>query len=108
MKESKPEAKEEKAASQPVAAQPAATNTVFTLKSEQKFAANEPKVLGKIDLSTLNQSTRPKKKTKEERRKARTTITMAATRTITIMVAARKRIKTRIRTITTRAITSVR
>ena len=70
-KESKPKAKEEKAASQPVAAQPAATNTVFTLKSEQKFAANEPKVLGKIDLSTLNQSTRPKKKTKEERRKER-------------------------------------
>ena len=71
VKERKPEAKEEKAASQPVAAQPAATNTVFTLKSEQKFAANEPKVLGKIDLSTLNQSTRPKKKTKEERRKER-------------------------------------
>lgn len=71
VKESKSEAKEEKAASQPVAAQPAATNTVFTLKSEQKFAANEPKVLGKIDLSTLNQSTRPKKKTKEERRKER-------------------------------------
>ena len=71
VKESKPEAKEEKAASQPVAAQPAATNTVFTLKSEQKFAANEPKVLGKIDLSTLNQSTRHKKKTKEERRKER-------------------------------------
>ena len=71
VKENKPEAKEGKAASQPVAAQPAATNTVFTLKSEQKFAANEPKVLGKIDLSTLNQSTRPKKKTKEERRKER-------------------------------------
>ena len=71
VKESKPEAKEEMAASQPVVAQPAATNTVFTLKSEQKFAANEPKVLGKIDLSTLNQSTRPKKKTKEERRKER-------------------------------------
>ena len=71
VKESKPEAKKEKAASQPVVAQPAATNTVFTLKSEQKFAANEPKVLGKIDLSTLNQSTRPKKKTKEERRKER-------------------------------------
>ena len=71
VKESKPEAKKEKAASQPVAAQPAATNTVFTLKSEQKFAANEPKVLGKIDLSALNQSTRPKKKTKEERRKER-------------------------------------
>ena len=63
---------------QPVAqetAQPAApqqnNSGVFTLKSEQKFSANEPKVLGKIDLSTLNQSTRPKKKTKEERRKER-------------------------------------
>ena len=60
------------AESQPAAEQPATTaSTVFTLKSEQKFAANEPKVLGKIDLSALNQSTRPKKKTKEERRKER-------------------------------------
>lgn len=49
----------------------AADNSVFTLKSEKKFTANEPKVLGKIDLSSLNQSTRPKKKTKEERRKER-------------------------------------
>ena len=49
----------------------ASSNTVFTLKSEKKFSANEPKVLGKIDLSSLNQSTRPKKKTKEERRKER-------------------------------------
>lgn len=37
------------------------TSSVFTLKSEKKFSANEPKVLGKIDLSSLNQSTRPKK-----------------------------------------------
>ena len=60
------------AESQLAAEQPATTaSTVFTLKSEQKFAANEPKVLGKIDLSALNQSTRPKKKTKEERRKER-------------------------------------
>ena len=44
---------------------------VFTLRSERKLVANEPKVLGKIDLSALNQSTRPKKKTKEERRKER-------------------------------------
>ena len=53
---------------------PAETNAsgnVFTLKSEKKFSANEPKVLGKIDLSSLNQSTRPKKKSKEERRKER-------------------------------------
>ena len=75
-KVAKPVSKEEKQAkvaeSQPAAEQPATTaSTVFTLKSEQKFAANEPKVLGKIDLSALNQSTRPKKKTKEERRKER-------------------------------------
>ena len=48
-----------------------ASDSVFTLKSEKKLSANEPKVLGKIDLSSLNQSTRPKKKTKEERRKER-------------------------------------
>ena len=70
--ESKSEVEEGKMEKQPVAdKQSASTNTVFTLKSEQKFAANEPKVLGKIDLSTINQSTRPKKKTKEERRKER-------------------------------------
>ncbi len=40
---------------------------------ELKAAQNMPQlnVLGKIDLSTLNQSTRPKKKSKEERRKER-------------------------------------
>ena len=38
-----------------------------------KKMLNQPKVniLGKIDLSSINQSTRPKKKTKEERRKER-------------------------------------
>ena len=46
-------------------------NSVFTLKSEKRFSSNEPKVLGKIDLASLNQSTRPKKKSKEERRKER-------------------------------------
>ena len=46
--------------------------TLFTTKSEKKII-NTPKVniLGKIDLSTLNQSTRPKKKSKEEKRKER-------------------------------------
>ena len=44
--------------------------TIFTLKSETKLAP-KVNVLGKIDLSTLNQSTRPKKKTKEEKRKQR-------------------------------------
>ena len=43
---------------------------VFTLKSEQKVAP-KVNVLGKIDLDSLNQSTRPKKKSKEERRKER-------------------------------------
>ncbi len=43
---------------------------VFTLKSEKK-AAPKVNVLGKIDLDSLNQSTRPKKKSKEERRKER-------------------------------------
>ena len=45
---------------------------IFTLKSEKKML-NGPKVnvLGKIDLSAINQSTRPKKKSKEERRKER-------------------------------------
>lgn len=45
---------------------------IFQTKNEKKML-NTPKVnvLGKIDLSTLNQSTRPKKKTKEERRKER-------------------------------------
>lgn len=45
---------------------------LFQLKSEKKIL-NAPKVnvLGKIDLDALNQSTRPKKKSKEERRKER-------------------------------------
>ena len=54
-------------------AETAKTETdIFTTKSEKKML-NAPKVnvLGKIDLSTLNQSTRPKKKSKEEKRKER-------------------------------------
>lgn len=43
---------------------------IFTLKSEAKLAP-KVNVLGKIDLSTINQSTRPKKKSKDERRKER-------------------------------------
>ena len=45
---------------------------LFLTKNEKKIL-NTPKVnvLGKIDLSTLNQSTRPKRKSKEERRKER-------------------------------------
>ena len=58
-------------AQQNQAAEALGTSSVFTLKSEKKMSSNEPKVLGKIDLSSLNQSTRPKKKSKEERRKER-------------------------------------
>ena len=49
-----------------------AANKVFQLKSEKKML-NTPKVnvLGKIDLDALNQSTRPKKKSKEEKRRER-------------------------------------
>ena len=43
---------------------------IFTLKSEKKLAP-KVNVLGKIDLDAINQSTRPKKKSKEERRKER-------------------------------------
>ncbi len=46
------------------------TTKVYTLPNEAKYAP-KVNVLGKIDLSTINQSTRPKKKTKEERRKER-------------------------------------
>ena len=47
-------------------------NGIFQTLNEKKML-NQPKVniLGKIDLSSINQSTRPKKKTKEERRKER-------------------------------------
>ena len=81
-----PVAKAEVKAESKVQAEPAATNTpaepaaaeekkdngLFQTKNEKKIL-NTPKVnvLGKIDLSTLNQSTRPKKKSKEERRKER-------------------------------------
>ena len=46
--------------------------TVFQLKSDKKLQ-NTPqlKIQGKIDLDSLNQSTRPKKKSKEEKRKER-------------------------------------
>ena len=77
-----PEAKPEAKAAEPQAQQPAAPEKpaepepvkeeikIFTLKSEKKLAP-KVNVLGKIDLDSLNQSTRPKKKTKEERRKER-------------------------------------
>ena len=79
--ENKQENKEPKSVNKAAAAEAATTQpadnqksetTLFTTKSEKKII-NTPKVniLGKIDLSTLNQSTRPKKKSKEEKRKER-------------------------------------
>ena len=77
-----PEAKPEAKAAEPQAQQPAAPekpaepepvkeeSKIFTLKSEKKLAP-KVNVLGKIDLDSLNQSTRPKKTTKKERRKER-------------------------------------
>ena len=78
--EDEPEMKEEPEEPQPVAdtepeeeeaEQPTQQGPeIYTLKSEAKLAP-KVNVLGKIDLSSLNQSTRPKKKTKEEKRKQR-------------------------------------
>ena len=47
-------------------------SNIFMTKNERQML-NQPKmqVLGKIDLNSINQSTRPKKKTKEERRRER-------------------------------------
>lgn len=60
------------APAEPTAVEEKEDNGLFMTKNEKKIL-NTPKVnvLGKIDLSTLNQSTRPKKKSKEERRKER-------------------------------------
>ena len=49
-----------------------ASTNIFTTKSEKKILnATKVNVLGRIDLDALNQSTRPKKKTKGEKRKER-------------------------------------
>ena len=70
--EVKPVATDSAAKSSEDSAAPTATDQtkIFTLKSEKKLA-NRVNVLGKIDLDALNQTTRPKKKSKEERRKER-------------------------------------
>ena len=68
------EAKQEKleAPKTPEAPEPEAEKApeLYKLKIEQKAVPNL-NVVGKIDLDSLNQSTRPKKKSKEERRKER-------------------------------------
>ena len=62
----KSEKKEEKA---PEPEAPKADDEVFTLK--RTVAGPTVNVVGKIDLSAINQQTRPKKKTKEEKRNER-------------------------------------
>ena len=66
-----PKKEEPKPAPQPKKEEPAA---VIEKKDEEEVFSlgtptltNTPKVIGKIDLSTLNQQTRPKKKSKEEK-----------------------------------------
>ena len=66
--ESAPEAESEPEIEASVA--PGEDKSIFTLKSEEKMAP-KVNVLGKIDLDSLNQSTRPKKKSKEERKRER-------------------------------------
>ncbi len=51
------------------AAEEAAKPEIFSLRKPQ--AAQQPKVVGKIDLSSINQATHPGKKSKEEKRKER-------------------------------------
>ena len=63
-----PEVEPEPEVEEPAA--PAEDKNIFTLKSEEKMAP-KVNVLGKIDLDSLNQSTRPKKKSKEERKRER-------------------------------------
>ncbi len=71
VKQEKPEQPAVKAEATPVAepAKAEAKEEVFSLAQKATLAG--PKVLGTIDLSSINQTTRPKKKSKEERRKER-------------------------------------
>ncbi|SEE54451.1 translation initiation factor IF-2 [Prevotella sp. lc2012] len=65
-----PEVVETSAATATAEPSESAASSVFKLRTEQKKGPNL-NVVGKIDLDSLNQSTRPKKKSKEERRKER-------------------------------------
>ncbi len=65
----KPEPEAPAVSSDSVAAAPSEPE-IFTLKSDHKKVEG-PTVLGTVDLSAINQSTRPKKKSKEEKRKER-------------------------------------
>ena len=65
-----PEPEEIESVSQEPETATAKEQEVYKLKTEQKAVPNL-NVVGKIDLDSLNQSTRPKKKSKEERKKER-------------------------------------
>ncbi len=76
-KPAKQEQKNAKKEKQPKQEAPKAAANEGPVKTPGEIAAmaaqaeNGPKILGKIDLSSINSSTRPKKKSKEERRKER-------------------------------------
>ena len=55
---------------QPVSTPEEPKTELFTLKSDRQ-TVTRPNVIGTIDLSAINQNTRPRKKSKEERRKER-------------------------------------
>ena len=68
---------DEKAAEQAVEPEPAQEQPKEEKKKTEVFSLgkpvlkNQPKVVGKIDLDTLNQATHPRQKTKEEKKKER-------------------------------------
>ena len=59
----------EEAANKAESQEPAKKTEIFTLG--KPVLKNQPKVVGKIDLDTLNQATHPRQKTKEEKKKER-------------------------------------
>ena len=71
--ETKPQPQQEKAEPQPEKEEPTTPQQVNITPQPTANAPlmQGPKVVGKIDLDALNQSTRPKKKTKEEKRNER-------------------------------------
>ena len=71
------EAKAKEQAEKPVVEEKVPEQPVETKKTTEVFSLgkpvlkNQPKVVGKIDLDTLNQATHPRQKTKEEKKKER-------------------------------------
>ena len=71
VKEEKPVVVEEPAKEEPKVEEPAKTEAQPQLTQVDEVAAPKLNIIGQIDLSAINQSTRPKKKSKEEKRKER-------------------------------------